>query len=189
MRKVIVLGTSHPIQKGERGDEIKQKFKSFLKNIYKTYSIKMIAEEINEDANFIIAKELCKELGIKYKIIEPHPDKYEELDIKGIDIVRHEIHNKYYEYFDKYNILPNFLDNENIPKDIIDDYESKLYKEHSHPRECEWLKRIKEDDTSPILVIFGANHFDSFSKLLADNTIEVIKSDAYWGKEMEQNYK
>jgi hypothetical protein len=116
--KVILIGTSHPIQEGK---EQKVEFEEYL-------------------------IELCKQYDILTKSgLDPYPE------IKD------------------------------LPDELLKEYNDRMQKEHRMLREKVWLKKIKEYNQYPLLVTFGADHFEDFRDLLEANDIEVVKGDPKWG--------
>ena len=155
MKSVVVVGTNHDIQNGK---SLKKDFELYLFDLCKKYDIQVIAEEINDDSNTIVAKSVSQNLGITHIIIDPNPTEYERLNIKEY----HKI---------EYEVMSSSIDNKTL----------RIRDEHHHPRELEWLKRILEHNTFPVLVICGSYHFESFSNLLSSNRLNVISTVSNWG--------
>ena len=88
MKVATVIGTNHGIQ---RGEYLKEEFKSYLTDLCEKNDIRAIAEEINDDADFVVAKCVCQDLGIDHKIVDPNPTEYVELGVKKIDVIDSEI--------------------------------------------------------------------------------------------------
>lgn len=173
MKVAVVVGTNHSIQ---RGENLKDNFKSYLINLCETHNIKTIAEEINENADFIVAKTVCQDLNIDHIIIDPKPTEYDKLGIKKYNTIEYQIMNIY-----NLDSRPSITNG--TPNDALIEFESRLRDQHFHPREVEWLKRIQEHNNWPILVICGSNHFESFCNLLSDNHISVISCESNWGND------
>lgn len=171
MKAAIVIGTNHGIQ---RGESLKDDFKSYLVDLCEKNDIKTIAEEINDNADFVVAKYICQDLGINHKIVDPNPTEYVELGIKKIDVIKNEIMNIY-----DLKSIPSTDDGTH--SDALREYESRIRDQHNHPREAEWLKRIQEHDKWPVLVICGSNHFESFCSLLSGNDISITFGESNWG--------
>lgn len=170
MKQAIIIGTNHYIQEG-RGFETE--YKAYITEIVRNHKIKAIGEEIRDDRDFSVAKNVCEDLGIAHKIIDPNPEKYEELGITPI----HEI-----EYFimTKYDLDKSPLYRELTPPEAIVELQSIMREKHSSIREHEWLRRLLTLDTWPVLVICGSDHFEYFSRLLSENNISVIKNASNW---------
>ena len=91
MKQALLLGTEHPIQKGNKE---KDSFKSYLKELCIAHKVKAIAEEIDDQGKYI-AENLSSDLNIKYKIIEPTPSERLSLGIKNINDVMLEVMERY----------------------------------------------------------------------------------------------
>jgi hypothetical protein len=169
MKKVILVGTNHQIQRGEK---LKGCFEKYILNLAIKHEIKGVAEEINEDAELIVAKKICQKLSISHKIIEPNPKEYDELNIEHVHKINYEFCNYYY-----LESPPNDI---NSSPQVLKKYESRI-QETYRARENEWLKRILSLNTWPILVICGSNHFKPFSELLFQNKINVTFGESSWG--------
>ena len=165
MKKAVILGTNHDIQEGEY---LQDGFKSYLSCLIQQYGIKAVAEEIRDDLEFIVAKNVCEELVIKHKIIDPNPDEYESLGITHLHQIKYEITTKY-----------EIHDLDDHPE-ALTEFSHRKREEHHSIRENEWLKRILELNTWPILVIVGSAHFSHFSSLLLQNDICVTESESNW---------
>ena len=171
MKVAVVVGTSHGIQRGENR---KDDFKSLLNDLCEKHNIKVIAEEINDDADFVVAKNVCQDLSIDHLMIDPNPTEYEQLGINKYHIIEYEVMTTYDLDFKPSN------DN-GTPSDVLSEFESRIRNEHCRPREAEWLKRIQEHDNWPVMVICGSNHFEPFCNLLSDNDINVTTTESNWG--------
>jgi hypothetical protein len=171
MKVAMVIGTNHGIQ---RGEYLKEGFKSYLIDLCEKNDIKLIAEEINDNADFVVAKCVCQDLGIDHKIVDPNPTEYVELDIKKINVIEFEI-------MSLYDLESRPSTDIGTHPEALNEYESRIRDEHNHPREVEWLKRIQEHDKWPVLVICGSNHFESFCNQLSDNNISVTFGESNWG--------
>ena len=165
------MGTAHSFQ---RGDRRKEDFQSFLTDLCSRENINSIAEEINGDAKVIVARHVGVELNVCHLLIDPHPSEYQNLGVKCY-------HKIVYEVMCTYDLDAAPSDENNTPSEASTTFRSRIALEHNHPRECEWLKRIQNSDIWPVLIICGADHFESFSTLLLDNGINVKKSYSNWG--------
>lgn len=169
MKRAVLLGTSHNIQ---RGNHQKDNFHSYIERVCKVNEIQAIAEEI--DTINSIASDVSSKLEIKYKIIEPTPN---ELDGLGIE----QIHRIKYQLMSLYEI-------DNWPTEPSIDLPIEVYKEWNdrvqltyRQREAVWLKRIRDLNTWPVLIICGADHFRPFYELLISSDIVVIGECEKWG--------
>jgi len=172
MKIAVVVGTSHYIQIGKNQ---KDDFKSYLIDLCQQHNIKTIAEEINDDASFVVAKDVCHCLGIDHKIIDPNPTEYNELGVTHYHTIEYEVMNKYY-----LNSKPS-TEND-TPPEALSEFQSRIRNEHCRPREIEWLKRIQDYGHWPVLVICGSDHFEPFCALLSDNDITLTTGESRWGK-------
>ncbi len=170
MKTAVILGTNHGIQRGENR---KDDFKSYLKNLCEQHKIRVIAEEINDNANFIVAKSVCENLCIDHLIIDPNPTEYEQFGIKKYHVIEYEVMKLY-----DLDLKPS--DDNGTPLEALNEFESRIRNEHCHPRESVWLKRIQKHGNWPTLVICGSHHFETFSNLLLDNDIRVISTESHW---------
>jgi hypothetical protein len=183
MKKVILVGTSHTIQ---RGNSKAQEFESYIKELCSSYNVNAIAEEIDNKDNYICF-DICKDLNIKYKIIEPTEEEKQKLGILTLDEIDKYMHHKYLESEDPVTkpileIWPKNPSKENLPEDIYNEYESASQNTYRQ-REEEWLNRIVILNTWPVLVICGADHYEPFKKLLTENNFEVISKNNRFGLE------
>jgi hypothetical protein len=68
----------------------------------------------------------------------------------------------------------------NLPTKAYEAYNKRIQTVYRQ-RESEWLRRIYELDTWPILIICGANHCQPFFKLLSNEGINtVIEGEGAW---------
>ena len=181
MKKAIVVGTSHTIQ---RGNSKAQEFESYIRKLCSFYNVNAIAEEI--DNNYICFA-ICKGLNIEYKIIEPTEEEKQDLGILTLNKIVNVMYNKYLQPdnpVDKPRLQqwPKYPNKENLPQDIYEEYEN-MFQDTCRQREKEWLNRIIDFNTWPILVICGADHYEPFRKLMSENNIEVIREDSKFGLE------
>lgn len=165
MKKVILIGTSHTIQ---RGDGQKNSFYSYVEQLCRTHKVKAIAEEIDIEQS--VAKNVSSSLGIRHKIIEPTPNELEGLGIEQVHKIEYQLMSLY--DIDEWPENPEAEVNRELASRIQDTYRK---------RELEWLKRINELDIWPVLIICGASHYEPFYKLLVSSGIDVVKEESKWG--------
>lgn len=173
MKKVILLGTKHSIQ---RDDIDENKFESLIKELIKEFDIKAIGEEIDTTCSSV-ANKIADIEKIKHIIIEPTPKEKQELKIEELHIIDYRIK-------EKHDLI-------NYPSQLIKNNESfnlvirKEYVEEVHKiyrlREKEWKRRVEELDIYPILLIYGSCHFKEFSELLKESGFEVVEKDTKYG--------
>lgn len=170
MNKVVVLGTNHNIQQGKVN---KDSFHSYIKELCVSEDIKVIAEEINDNATVAVAKNVCDELSIDHIIIDPNPLDYDSLGVTPYHKIEYQVMTKY-----DLEIPPSF---ENpTPDEASLEFNKRIANEHNHPREMEWWRRIESNNCWPVLVICGSAHFCSFCNLLSENGVEVIRNSKNW---------
>ncbi len=166
MKKAYIVGTKHDLQQGKI---MPDEFATYLQGKCREHGIALIAEEINGDATRIVAKEVSNSLGIRHLIIDPKPSEYDRLSVTEIHVIE-------YEVMQHYDLKVSPLSSaSNTPSEAVHEFESRMRHEHCDPRELEWLRRIKECDTWPVLVICGSFHYDSFCKLMSEHDIETEK--------------
>lgn len=170
VRHTYIVGTNHGYQ---RGEQRKQEFDSFLLKVCYEFGIQLIAEEINVGAKLIVARDIANRLGIGHLIIDPSPSQYEEYGIKRINRI-------YYEVTQLFDLdsLPDPVDSNTAAARELD---LRILEQHSSPREKVWLSRIEIANIWPTLVICGANHVFSFSKLLNHSEIQTSVVEHNWG--------
>lgn len=171
MKVATVIGTNHGIQ---RGEYLKEEFKSYLIDLCEKNGIKTVAEEINDNADFVVAKCVCHDIGIDHKIVDPNPAEYVELGIRKHHVIKCEIMNLY-------ELKSGHSIDDGTHPEALSEFKLRIRDQHNHPREVEWLKRIQEHNKWPVLVICGSDHFESFCNLLSGNDISVIFGESNWG--------
>lgn len=170
MKKAVLLGTSHPIQ---RGVSKKDSFQKYIEQLCSTHCINAVAEEI--DIKSTVASGVSDKIDITHIIIEPTPEESKKLGIEEVHRIVYELMNKY--EIENWPIEPSTY---NLPLLVYEEYTSRIQATYRQ-RESEWLRRIEELNTWPILIICGANHFQPFFKLLSSSGIDVTKEENKWG--------
>lgn len=161
MNKVILIGTTHPIQRGAlRNPE----FKLYIESLLQDYSAYAIAEEI-DDAQDSMAKLIADEKKIPYKIIEPTRAERNQLGIPSLNAIENEI---FMEFYDK--------DSEEAISEC-----TRRKEESYRNRESEWLHRLEMLNIWPVIVICGSAHHDPFANLLESSGFEVETPCKEWG--------
>ncbi|MBY6185924.1 hypothetical protein KUV89_04690 [Marinobacter hydrocarbonoclasticus] len=158
MNKVVLIGTSHSIQR----DKGNAQFSTFIRDSIGRYGIKSIGEEI--DTLDSLASEISLEMGLDYQVIEPNEQERIELGIASINQVKHEVFMEY--------------DDSESP-DALAECEKRM-QSGFRAREQEWLRRISKFTADPILVICGANHISHFATLLKESDFNVIVESELW---------
>ncbi len=157
MKKVVLVGTRHSVQR----DRTRTDFECYIVSLLKKYNLVGIAEEI--DTATIVA-DTASSSGLDYQIIEPTPDERQALGIKS-------------QYEIEQLIL---MDYEDLDTTEAIDKKKELEDQSIRMREQEWLKRIMDRSSFPILIICGAGHFQSFGNLLRTQGVEVIEACSLW---------
>lgn len=170
MNRVVLLGTNHSVQRGEFQ---KSEFYLYLVSLCQKENIRSIAEEIDENAISIVAKQVCNKFSINHLMIDPKPSDYQMLGITPYNRIQYEVMSIY--DLDK---VPS--DDNNTPTEALIEFESRVASDHNLPREQVWLNRILTNDVWPVLVICGANHFKSFCNLLTQNGVQVTRCASNW---------
>ncbi|PMN65654.1 hypothetical protein [Enterovibrio norvegicus] len=157
MKKIFIIGTSHTTQK----DLSRTDFSDFLEQVVDCKNIGAIAEEINDEKSVI--EQVVKKLNLEYRNIEPNVNERVSLGIpRNLSHIDHEIIMKH----------DNYTSHEAQS-------ELKLKQQEMYSkREDEWERRISKLTSDSVLVICGANHVNSFYKLLENfgYTVEIISS-------------
>ena len=160
MKKVILIGTSHTIQ---RGKSLNPDFRNYVECLVRAYAPQAIAEELEQTAASV-ASQIATLVGLPYFIIEPTVEERKQLGIPSINEIDNHI----------------FMGFEDITSLEARD-ESIKYKESAYrARENEWFRRLNKINKWPVLVICGAAHYTPFSDLLQKNGIDVIAECEDW---------
>lgn len=148
MKIIYLLGTGHQNQFGPC-----EEFKQFLSDLCYNKKIKVVAEEMNDDAllkqgvNNTIPHHVALQLSLMHRYCDPDKAKQDELGIKNEGLIKMQ---------GKWDDLsPNEIQNQ-------------INKEH-RKRERFWLEEIKNISNYPILFICGSNHVLPFDRLLSDS--------------------
>jgi hypothetical protein len=175
MKEVILLGTSHCIQRGERSPD---EFGFLLSSTYEDSSFSALAEEINNSSVYI-AESFCTERKIEYQNVDPAPQECRNEGIPTPDDIIYRIRNVYEEEYPEIREWPSNPSQENLPDEVWLDYSESL-ELSNRAREAIWLERIIVMDQWPLLFICGANHFVPFANLLESSGIRVTELCKHW---------
>lgn len=173
MNKVVLLGTEHPIQRGEKAPDI---FRTVLIKECKNNNVESIAEEINK-GDSTIASKLAADLTLEYLYADPTLQERRELSIP-IDIA-HDIINEYRSKYPDIALWPKEPSPDNLPNEVWEEYFGRI-ENANRMREQFWLEKMKSFNKWPLLFICGTDHFDEFSKLLKTSGYHVIESYKHW---------
>ncbi|MDD2801905.1 MAG: hypothetical protein PHE96_10635 [Methylococcales bacterium] len=157
MSNIVIVGTSHTIQR----DLSHSNFRAYIDGLILEFVIKAIAEEIDAKS---IPSQLANKHNLRYVNIEPSPQERATLGIPSLNQI-------------EYSIFLEFDDSHSEDAQIECE---KRKQEAYRTREKEWLNRLSLIKDDPILVVCGADHVESFSKLLVQSGYLVTKDSALW---------
>lgn len=160
MKKAVLVGTSHSIQRND------SEFKSYIEELCNEHNICAIAEEIDNECTSI-ASGVAKQLDIAYKIIEPTPEESIGLCIEQPKKIEYDLMSKY-----DLSDWPQYPSAGNLPSIVYNDYYERLQFTY-RKREYDWLVRIQSLNIWPVLIICGKDHVEPFSKLLISSKIDL----------------
>ena len=174
-RKIYLLGTSHEYQRGDKTcpPNSIDEFKQYLESICQEYDIRAIGEEMSltalEDFNLTnsIPERFAQEKGLKHKHCDPDRDEQKRLGIKELG------------YFTQPKKLPERMQPEEL-RNITPEEAEELERKENFKREPSWLHSVLELNVWPLLFICGSKHVESFSKLLATETLSVNVISECW---------
>lgn len=175
MKKVILLGTSHSIQ---RGDNSPESFRNLIEAEFGKSKFLGIAEEI-DNGNTYIAERFCNEKGLKYLRLEPDQQERIALGIPSANNIVFEVIEEFDEKHPTIRIWPSDPSPETLPSEVWEAYNQRIETSY-RTREAEWLKRLMTFDVWPVLCICGANHFIPFTKLMLGAGIIVRELHSDW---------
>lgn len=175
MNKVLLLGTSHPIQRGESSPE---QFEKLIKGVYTETNFVGIVEEIDNGSDYI-AKKFCNKNQLKYLCIEPDQQERTSLGIPSANEIVFKIIDEFDTKYPEICMWPSNPSQETLPNEVWERY-YHLIESSYRARETEWLKRLTSLSLSPLLCICGASHFKPFFELLCANDIEVTMLSNDW---------
>lgn len=170
VRKVVLLGTSHPIQRGENLPDV---FRSMLIHECEKHQIIGIAEEADENQRTIGYK-LAAERNYKHLYADPDIKERRKRGIPLPEDIRYYLQNIFVEKYPEIQSWPR--DDIGLPEEVqkeLDEMTQQSYR----MREKVWLENIERSNVWPLLFVCGANHFNEFKKLLSTSGIHVIRSD------------
>lgn len=159
----LLIGTMHHIQEGRCSESQREEFANLVRHAIKVCEARAIAEETNAEAlqmaevTQTIGAAIAAELGLPSLYIEPNTPERETLGISGEQGV------KLRAFFGSWS-------DERTTKENALDFAR---------REAVWLERLQAADLWPYLVICGAQHVQSFSRVLqqAGKTVGVHARD------------
>ncbi len=162
---IYLIGVEHKIQYDgsyAKSQQERDKFSIYLKQQVLKLKISLIAEELSEEAlrkykgNNSTAKLVAKELNVIHLFCDPNTNERKLAGIPPKEEIKNEIE-------------------KNIPKNYIHRYQlrdektNEEMKKYHTIREKFWVEKIKNYLNQGILFICGAEHVQSFEKLLLEN--------------------
>jgi hypothetical protein len=173
--KIVIIGIAdHNYQYPRPGNSHAKDFGSYLAKLCKEHTFSIIAEELSEEelafrglSESIARQVAVSNHGIEHLFADPNKDERRALGIPDDDEICRLHHIRRADFED------------------LGDAEIKTKGRLYWPRrEAEWLRRIRERDTFPCLMIVGAAHVRSFSELLKTEAIDVsVVCDRWQPKE------
>lgn len=118
MKEVILLGTSHSIQRGKRSPE---EFGLLLSSVYKNSGFSAIAEEIDDSSTYI-AEYFCTESKVEYRNVEPSPEDLRNRDIPTANDIVYGIMNEYDEQYPEIGLWPSVPSQDSLPDEVWLEY-------------------------------------------------------------------
>jgi hypothetical protein len=163
MKAVVLVGTAHTIQLGQLGD-IKA-FEERLLALCNEFEVLAIGEEMSTDVlasrgvSETIGARVARKLGLPHIYCDPSPAERKRLDITSVqDIQLQAFHEMW-----------------------TDQQKRDRLAEHFATVERYWLDRLRDTNKWPALYVCGANHVDSFGRLLEASGHRAPIADADWG--------
>lgn len=163
---IILVGTSHIYQMTKSSTPEGKEIKSYLCELCSGHHIVAIGEEMSietlegYESKESVPMSLTLDLGLQHCFCDPSPAEKIRLNIQQENDVRTHAQ----------GFLHNCSEDE-INTRIQDEYKK---------REKYWLEQLQSFDKWPLLFICGANHVESFSKLLIATGIEVLVASKDW---------
>lgn len=173
MKKIVLLGSAHPVQRGQSGPGL---FRSVLVEQYNFHQINGIAEEIEKGA-VTVASQLSAALKLRYLYADPDGRERAERGIQSD--CRHDLIREYAERYPGLRAWPREEDEETLPVEVLQQYRKRT-EVANRMRESIWMEKILEFDVWPLLFIAGADHFEPFGRLIEASGYDLIKSHPDW---------
>lgn len=175
MKKVVLLGTSHSIQRGKNSPE---QFVKLIEDEFSKSRFQGITEEIEKGSNYI-AEEFCSQNQLKYLCMEPDEGERRDKGIPSANEIVREIMDEFDEKYPDISMWPSDPSAATLPGEVW-----KIYSERTESsyraREAVWLERLVAFNVWPVLCICGANHFTPFANLMIAEGIQVTELHKDW---------
>ena len=152
---VIIVGTSHPLQMAS------QELKATLQDLCCRFSVSAIGEEMSDDATqeyssvVSVPVQVAKALRLPHRYCDPGRTERARLGIRQDNDICAQL---------------------SLSEDEID----TQLKESRAKRESYWLDQLLDLNIWPVLFVCGADHVDSFRRLLQREDIDVHVAAADW---------
>jgi hypothetical protein len=173
MRTIVLVGTTHGIQRGANAPEL---FRATLLELCISYQVRGIAEEIERNAR-TVAAELA--FALKLDHLYADPDANERAEHGIVSDCRKDLIQEYAGRYPNIRWWPKEENEETLPAEVYAQYVERTAKA-DRMRERLWLTKIVEFDIWPLLFVCGADHFQPFSNLLDRCGFDLIKSHPDW---------
>jgi hypothetical protein len=167
--EILLIGTCHLFQTRTSSTTLATQglFKSLVLNSVKQHGVRLVAEETNREVLRIdgVASSICDEVAAETTpssclYVDPTSDERERLGIENVDHVRAQIG------IDVFMRAARGASHEEIRGEIARRTAlDRRVRENHEKREREWVRRLKAKNESPVLLVCGADHVESFFEL------------------------
>lgn len=175
MKKVVLLGTSHSIQRGKSSPE---QFRKLIEGEFSKSKFQGIAEEIDKGSKYI-AEEFCSQNQLEYLCMEPDQSERRNKGISSANEIVFEIMDEFDEKHPGIRMWPSDPSPATLPGEVW-----KIFSERTESsyraREAVWLEKLVAFNVWPVLCICGANHFAPFAILMIAEGIQVTELHQDW---------
>jgi hypothetical protein len=163
MNSISIIGTHHPIQlEGNVEKSGQDEFVALIEQVVHLLGIELIAEEMSEEGldgtNCSTASKVALELGIEHLFCDPTTEERRALGIADVGRI-------------KAFAAMGLRRAESASEQIKAAYSR---------REREWLRRIEEAKTWPVLFVCGADHVEPFRRLCSESGLKVQVLEGEW---------
>lgn len=175
MKRVVLLGTSHDIQRGRR---VPDAFSALLQRTFEETKFASIAEEIDAESKYV-AERFCNDNGLAYVCIEPTREDRIRLGIPSASQIVLQIMDEFSDEYPEISVWPSDPNEANLPAEVWGRYR-ELDAAQYRARESVWLEKMFDMESWPCLCIIGANHFNHYLRLLIQSGFDVVELSADW---------
>lgn len=158
--KIIVVGTSHPIQIADLA------LKPFLENLCRDFNVRAVAEEMNVEAlaehkcTSSIPMQIAGGLQMPHRFCDPNNAERAKLGIRQENEIRIQAW-----------LSSSTLSESEIAAQLTESYAM---------RERYWLEQLRDLNVWPVLFICGADHVASFCELLKQQNFTAHVASEDW---------